>query len=131
MAESIDSGEDLYRLLQGTYFDAIDAGEPATAARALHEDVEWSHRQVWEHDGHGSDTVDTLVGRESVVAFLASRIEEMQAIGIEHEVKVAICEGTTGAFTASVVGPDGRRQPFLGWVELADALVSTYRVTPE
>lgn len=131
MPSTIESGEDLYRLIQETYFDSIDDGDAKTAVSALHEDVEWVHRQVWEHDGHASDEVDTLYGRAAVFDLLDGRIDEMQDIGIRHSLDEAIYEDGRGAFTAAVVGPDGHRQPFLGWVELEDGLVSTYRVTPE
>lgn len=131
MPSAIQSGDDLHRLLQNTYFDSIDGGDAETAVTALHEDVEWVHRQVWEHDGHTSEELDVYHGREAVFEFLDPRIGEMQQEGIEHQVSEAICEGDRGAFRAAVVGPDGTEQPFLGWVELEDGLISHYRVTPE
>lgn len=131
MTSSITSGADLLELVQETYFDSIDAGDAETAVTALHDDVEWVHRQVWEHDGHHRDAVDRLTGRDAVYEFLDSRLGEMQAVGIEHRIRDAIYEDGRGAFSAAVVGPEGNEQPFLGWVELTDGLLSTYRVTPE
>jgi ketosteroid isomerase-like protein len=131
MTPAIQSGDDLHRLLQNTYFDSIDSGDAKTAVTALHENVEWVHRQVWEHDGHTSDDVDVYQGRDAVFEFLDARIGEMQREGIEHRVEEAICEGDRGAFRAVVVGPEGAEQPFFGWVELADGLVSMYSVTPK
>lgn len=131
MATDIENGDDLQRLLQETYFDSIDGGDAETAVTALHEDVEWIHRQVWEHDGYTSEDVDVYHGNDAVFEFLDPRIGEMQAEGIRHRVRETICEGDRGAFTADVVGPDGTAQPFFGWVELTDGLISKYSVTPK
>ena len=122
---------DLNNLLQETYFDNVDAGNADAAVEALHEDVHWVHTQVWEHDGHARHHVDTLDGREAVREFLAGRIDEMQAEGIEHKVCKTVHEGDCGAFRAEVVGPEGDVRPFLGWVELMDGTVSEYIVAPE
>lgn len=131
MPSQISTGEELHELLQGTYFDSIDAGDAQTAASAVHENVEWVHTQVWEHDGHTGQETDTYHGREAVFEFLDGRIDEMQIEGIEHTVRDAIVDGGTGAFRAAVVGPDGDTQPFMGWVELAGGTISTYIVAPE
>ena len=40
------STAELYRLLQETYFDALDGGDVDTAVTTLHEDVEWVHTKV-------------------------------------------------------------------------------------
>lgn len=122
---------ELYSLLQEMYFDNIDAGDAASAVASMHEDVNWVHTQVWEHDGHGSHYTDELDGREAVREFLAGRIDEMQAEGIEHKIRETVHEGDRGAFRAEVVGPDGERLPFIGWVELTDGKVSRYLVAPE
>jgi ketosteroid isomerase-like protein len=128
---SEDSARDeLYRLLQSIYFDAIDRADAATAVDAFDEDVEWVHTQVWEHDGHDRSKTDTLRGRESVREFLAARISEMQVEGIQHRVREVISDGRIGAFRAEVVGPAGRSMPFLGWVEITDGKISSYIVTP-
>lgn len=120
----------LYHLLQETYFDSIDAGDAEAAVTALHEDVEWVHTQVWEHDGHTGRETDTLDGREAVRSFLADRIEEMQVEGIEHKIRDVVGHGDTGAFRAEVVGSDDTTKPFLGLVELTDGEISTYVVSP-
>lgn len=130
MPTQITSGAELRDLVQETYFDGIDSGDPASAVDALAEDVQWTHRQVWEHDGHGRDSVDHRNGRQSVYEFLAARVDEMQAIGIEHQVSDAIYEDGRGAFRADVVGPEGRREPFLGWVDVSGGKITHYRVTP-
>lgn len=131
MATETSHSEDLYELLQRTYFDSIDAGNAETAVTAMHEDVEWVHTQVWEHDGHTGRQTDTLSGREEVHEFLAGRIDEMQDKGIEHKIRDTVASEDKGAFRAEVVGPDGDTLPFLGWVELTDGLVSQYTVAPE
>jgi hypothetical protein len=130
MAATIESGEEFRRFYQERYFDSIDGGDAETAVTALHEDVEWVHRQVWEHDSHSSSDVDTLHGRDAVLDLLAPRIGEMQDVGIEHKIREAIVEDDRGSFRAEVVGPEGDTVPFVGWIELTDGLVSKYVVTP-
>lgn len=130
MPAAISSGNDLRGLLQGTYFDSIDGGDAKTAVEALHEDIEWVHRQVWEHDDYASAHVDIIEGRTAVYELISPRIGEMQEIDIEHKVREAIVEGDRGAFRAEVVGPEGDAEPFFGWVELTDGLISKYVVTP-
>lgn len=131
MSSQVTSGDELLELLQGTYFDSIDGGDAETAVTAMHEDVEWVHTQVWEHDGHTGSTTDTHSGRDEVFEFLDGRIGEMQVEGIEHKVRDTVYEDGRGAFRAEVVGPDGSTQPFMGWVELTDGKISTYIVGPE
>jgi ketosteroid isomerase-like protein len=120
----------LHDLLQRIYFDGIDNADAGAAAEAMHEDVEWIHTQVWEHDGHSRSKTDTLHGRDSVREFLAARIKEMQVEGIKHQLRKVITEGDTGAFRAEVVGPAGVFLAFFGWVELKDKKIITYIVGP-
>lgn len=120
----------LYDLLQRVYFDGIDNADAAAAVEALHENVEWIHTQVWEHDGHSRSKMDKLHGRESVREFLAARIKEMQVEGIKHRLRKVITEGDTGAFRAEVVGPAGVSLAFFGWVEIEDKKIITYIVGP-
>ncbi len=122
--------DQLYDLLQRIYFDGIDNADGSAAAEAMHEDVEWIHTQVWEHDGHSRSQTDTLHGRDSVREFLAARIKEMQVEGIKHQLRKVITEGDTGAFRAEVVGPAGVSLAFFGWVEIKDEKIITYIVGP-
>ncbi|WP_255197552.1 nuclear transport factor 2 family protein [Halorarius litoreus] len=131
MPSQVTSSDDLLELLQGTYFDSIDGADAETAVTVMHDDVEWVHTQVWEHDGHTGSTTDTHSGRDEVFEFLDDRIGEMQTEGIEHKVRDAVYADGKGAFRAEVVGPDGSTQPFMGWVELTDGKISTYIVGPE
>ena len=131
MRSQSTSKEELFDLLQHTYFDGVDTANADQAAEAMHEEVEWIHTQVWEHDGHDSSTTDTLNGREAVREFLANRIGEMQVEGIEHKVDTVVTDGDSGAFRANVVGADGSKVPFFGWVEIRDGKISSYRVFPE
>ncbi len=121
----------LYELLQQTYFDGIDSADADKAVEAFNKDVEWVHTQVWEHDGHDRRHTDTLHGRDSIRDFLAGRIGEMQVEGIVHKVKKVLCDGTSGAFRAEVIGPAGDALPFFGWVELTDGKISSYIIHPE
>ena len=131
MTSRTKTNDQLYDLLQRIYFDGIDNADARAAVEALHENVEWVHTQVWEHDGHNRSKTDTLHGRESVREFLAARIEEMQVEGIKHQLRKVITEGDTGAFRAEVVGPAGVSLPFFGWVEIKDKKIITYIVVPE
>ncbi len=131
MTSESTTREQLYHLLQLTYFNGIDGANPDQAVEALHESISWRHTQVWEHDGHDRSTTDTLVGRETVRSFLAERIEQMQVVGIRHKVGVVLTDGEYGAFRAEVIGPTGKTVPFLGWVELKDGKISSYIVMPE
>ncbi|MFC6719826.1 nuclear transport factor 2 family protein [Natrialbaceae archaeon GCM10025810] len=131
MVTQIKDSDDLHELLQGTYFDAVDAGDAGTAASAMHPDVDWTHMQVWEHDGHTSRETDSLDGREELRAFLDARVDEMQVVGIEHKVRDIVYEDGRGGFRAEVVGPEGDTAGFIGWVEMTDDLISRYTVAPE
>jgi hypothetical protein len=131
MTSESTTREQLYHLLQLTYFNGIDGANPDQAVEALHESISWRHTQVWEHDGHDRSTTDTLVGRETVREFLTRRIEQMQVVGIKHKVGKVLTDGEYGAFRAVVVGPTGKSVPFLGWVELEEGKISSYMVMPE
>ncbi|WP_265112097.1 hypothetical protein [Halosolutus halophilus] len=131
MVTQIEDSDDLRELLQGTYFDGVDAGNADTAVTAMHPDVNWTHTQVWEHDGHTSRETDFLDGREELHAFLDDRIDEMQVVGIEHKVRDAVYEDGRGGFKAEVVGPEGDTAGFIGWVEVTDDLISRYTVAPD
>ncbi len=130
MTSRTKTTDKLYDLLQRVYFDGIDNADAAAAVEALHENVEWIHTQVWEHDGHSRSKMDKLHGRESVREFLAARIKEMQVEGIKHRLRKVITEGDTGAFRAEVVGPEGVSLAFFGWVEIKDEKIITYIVGP-
>ncbi|MBT4494217.1 MAG: nuclear transport factor 2 family protein [Gammaproteobacteria bacterium] len=123
--------DDLFNLLQHTYFAGIDGADANLAVEAMHENVAWVHTQVWEHDGHDRSTVDRLDGRAAVLEFLTKRIGEMQVEGIEHKVGQVITDGQSGAFRARVVGPTGDAKSFFGWVELKDGKISSYTVMPD
>ena len=125
----MDKEKVLY-LLQKVYFDNIDLGDADSAVEAMHKDVVWVHTQVWEHDGHNRDSLDTLNSREELKAFLALRIPEMQKEGIEHKVLKVVTDGKEGAFRAQVVGPSGDAKGFFGWVKLKDGKIGNYRVIP-
>ena len=131
MVTQIEDGDDLIELLQGTYFDSVDAGDADTAVEAMHPDVDWTHTQVWEHDGHSSHETDSLDGRDELHAFLDERVDEMQVVGIRHNVRDAAYEDGRGGFSAEVVGPEGDSVPFIGWVEVTDGPISSYTVAPK
>ena len=122
--------EEVLHLLQKIYFDNIDSGNADLAVEAMHRDVVWVHTQVWEHDGHNRDSLDTLNGRAALRTFLAGRIPEMQREGIEHKVHNIVTDGEKGAFQAQVIGPNGDAKDFFGWIELRDGRIGSYRVIP-
>jgi hypothetical protein len=131
MTSEQKSSDQLYQLLQHTYFDGIDNADADKAVEVFNEDALWVHTQVWEHDGHDRRHTDTLNGRTSIHDFLAPRISEMQVEGIVHKVKKVLCDGKSGAFRAEVIGKNGVALPFFGWVELENGKISTYIIHPE
>ena len=120
----------IFYLLQTIYFDNIDNANASDAVEAMHDSVEWIHTQVWEHDGHSSDYVDNLNGRKAVKEFLTERVKEMQVEGIKHKVNKVLTNGISGSFQADVIGKDGVKKPFFGWVEIEDQKIISYRVLP-
>jgi len=132
MSSETPANNALYDLLQHGYFDNIDNGNAKKAVEAFTENAKWVHTQVWEHDGHYSNKVDTITGRFGIYEFLARRIGEMQAIGFKHQVHEVVSDGQRGAFRASVVMPGTNESvPFFGWIELEENRISSYRVFPE
>lgn len=131
MENNSKANEAVFELLQHTYFDNIDRGDASSAVEAFNDDAEWVHTQVWEHDGHSRNRVDTINGKESIRTFLAARVGEMQVEGIEHKVHSVLSDGKSGAFRAHVVGRSGDALPFFGWVELENGKISTYIIHPE
>ena len=125
------TAEELRAHLQHTYFDNVDTANPEGAVLAFTPDMHWQHTQVWAHDGHDSRHTDRLQGRAALLDFMQARVKEMQVIKIRHRVDEVIVTGDRGAFRASVLGPEGRRLGFLGWVELCDGLIQRYIVVPE
>lgn len=117
-------------LLQETYYDSIDRGDMATAASALHDDVEWSHAQVWAHHDFQRGDPSTKHGRAVVGAYLAERREKLAEARIRHSVRDLICEGDKGAFLGVVTGPDGTQKHFMVWFELRDGKIGRYLLRP-
>ena len=128
---SLINQNELHSLLQNIYFDNIDSVNAKGASKAMHENVEWIHTQVWEHDGHKSSTKDVLEGRDEVREFLRKRVIEMQVEGIIHRVENVVSDGKLGAFKANVIGTDKSKKPFFGLVELKDDKIIYYRVLPQ
>jgi hypothetical protein len=119
-----------HRLLQLTYYDAVDKGDMATAASALHEDVEWSHQQVWAHHGFSRGNPSQLRGRTAVHDLLLARRSQLAAANIRHRVRNLICDGNVGALIGYVLGPDSSEQPFMVWFELRDEKIAKYILRP-
>ena len=130
MNNNLITSERLLYLLQEIYFDNIDSARAEEAAEAMHESIEWIHTQVWEHDGHDSSYIDKLKGREAVKEFLIERVKEMQVEGIIHKVNKVLTDGSSGAFQASVIGVNGEKKSFFGWVEVKDEKIISYKVMP-
>ena len=122
--------QNVFNLLQNTYFNNIDSGSADNAVDAMHEDVQWIHTQVWEHHGHTNQDLDVLHGRNKLRLFLAQRIPQMQLEKITHEVREVLTNGESAAFRAKVIGPKGNSRHFFGWIELKDGLIASYRVMP-
>lgn len=86
-----------YRLLQQTYYDSVDRGDMDAAASALHEDIEWSHAQVWAHHDFQRGEPSMKRGREAVRAYLAARKEKLAEARIQHKVRDLVVDGNRGA----------------------------------
>ena len=126
----MDARELALHLFQTTYDDSIDRGDMATAVSAFHEDIQWSHVQVWEHhDYRRRDQPTRFNGRAEVQAFLSERVDKLKEAGIRHRVRELVCDGERGAFLAAVEGP-GPERPFFVWFEIRDGKVARYTLRP-
>ncbi len=117
-------------LLQSTYYDGIDAGDMAKAASALHEDVEWSHAQVWGHHEFRAGEASANHGRAEVQAFLQSRVRQLAEARIRHKVRDMAIEGNKGAILGYVRGEDGTEKQFMVWFEIRDDKIARYLLRP-
>lgn len=122
--------EQAYTLLQLTYYDGIDEGDMTLAASALHEDVEWSHEQVWAHHEFKRGEPSTLRGRAAVQAFLLERVRQLAEAGIRHRIREMAFEEDHGAVLGEVVGEDGTTKPFIVWFEVRDDRIARYLLRP-
>jgi len=118
------------KLLQGTYYDGVDQGDMALATSALHQDIDWSHAQVWSHHGFAAGTPTQMRGRAAIRAFLEARREQLAAAGIRHRVDDLVINDGRGAFIGHVLGPNGEKKPFMVWFELRDGLIGRYWLRP-
>lgn len=119
-----------YRLLQQTYYDSVDRGDMDAAASALHEDIEWSHAQVWAHHDFQRGEPSMKRGREAVRAYLAARKEKLAEARIQHKVRDLVVDGNRGAMLGFVLGPDGSEKPFMVWFEIRDEKIARYLLRP-
>jgi len=119
-----------YRLLQETYYDSVDRGNMEAAASALHEDVEWSHAQVWAHHDFQRGAPSVKRGRAAVRSYLDERKEKLKEARIQHKVRDLVCEGNRGALLGFVLGPDGTEKPFMAWFEIRDEKIVRYLLRP-
>jgi hypothetical protein len=128
--------DEAHRLLQAVYYDSIDAGDPGAAVQALHEDIRWTHAQVWQaHDlelGHSE-----LHGRAAVEAFLRAAMPKLREAQILHKVDEIVFDADRqhGAILGHVEGREGTpdagvRAPFMVWIEATDGLISRYELRP-
>jgi hypothetical protein len=122
--------EHALKLLQATYYDGVDRSDMALATSALHEDIEWSHAQVWAHHGFQAGKPTQMRGRDTIRAFLEARRDQLVAAGIRHRVDDLVCSDGRGACLGHVLGPDGSRKPFMVWFELRDHLIGRYLLRP-
>ena len=117
-------------MFQKTYFDSVDKGEMSKAISIFHDDVEWIHTQVWEHDSYSRDKgSDRLKGRKEIEALLSGRKAELAKVNIRHVVKDLVFEGHRGAFIGHVTG-HGKELPLIAWFEIKDDKVYRYIVAP-
>src|SRR6476646_7887569 len=111
-----------FQLLQRTYYDSIDRYDIPSAVTALHENVAWSHAQVWKRHDLGMPASESFDGRDEVEAFLSGVTDRLRVAQITHTIREMVFDEATdkGAFLADVSGrvgsPDaGVQAPFLVW----------------
>ncbi|MGE0665900.1 MAG: nuclear transport factor 2 family protein [Sphingomonadales bacterium] len=117
-------------LLQSTYYDGVDEGNMEKAASALHEDVEWSHAQVWGHHEFRPGEASANRGKAEVQAFLQARVKQLAEARIRHKVRDMVIEGNKGAILGYVRGEDGTEKQFMVWFEIRDDKISRYLLRP-
>lgn len=117
-------------LFQSVYYDSVDRGDMATAVTAFHEDVDWSHAQVWAHHEFARQAPTQLRGRAAVEAFLSARTAQLAEAKIRHSVRDMVFEDDRGAFLGVVTGEDGRELPFMVWFEIRDDRIGRYVLRP-
>jgi hypothetical protein len=125
----VTSAEAARRLFQEVYYDSIDRQDMQTAVSALHEAVEFDHRQVWQRTDLELGA-SRWHGRDEVLRFLTRARPRLAAARIRHRVDDLVFQDDRGAFRAHVEGEDGERAPFLVWFGLEDDLVRHYIVRP-
>jgi hypothetical protein len=124
------SRDEVWNMFQKIYFDSIDKGDMTKAVTIFHDDVEWIHTQVWEHDGYRRDKgSDRLKGRHEAEALLKGRKVDLRRQGVRHLLKDLVLEGNRGAFIGHVKGP-GKELPLIAWFEIKDDKIYRYIVTP-
>lgn len=67
---------DVWNLIQKGYYDKIDEYDVGRALDALHENIAWSHVQVWRRTEFGLGPSEFFTGRTEVGAFLESLTEK-------------------------------------------------------
>ena len=124
------SKDQVLEMFQKVYFDSVDKGEMTKAASIFHEDVEWIHTQVWEHDQYQrSKGSDRLKGRKAIEALLKGRATDVAKQNVRHVVQDLVFEGHKGAFIG-YVGSPGKELPLVVWFETKDDKISRYIVAP-
>ena len=124
------SKDKVWEMFQKIYFDSIDKGDMAKAASVFHEDVEWIHTQVWEHNEyHRNKGSDKLIGRDKVQALLEGRRSALAKQNIRHVIQDLVLEGNKGAFLGHVKG-HGKELALMAWFELENEKICRYIITP-
>jgi hypothetical protein len=117
-------------MFQNTYFGSIDKGEMTKAISVFHDDIEWIHTQVWEHDKYvrmkGSDR---LKGKKEVENLLMERKAALAKENVRHVIQELVFEENKGAFIGHVTG-SGKELALIAWFEIKDDKVYRYIVTP-
>ena len=124
------SKKQVWELFQNVYFNSVDSGEMTKAISIFHEDVEWIHTQVWEHDEYKrSKGSDILKGKKAIEILLQERSKKMEKVKIRHSIQDMVFQDSKGAFIGFVEGP-GKKLPIIAWFEVKDDKISRYIVTP-
>jgi hypothetical protein len=83
-----------------SYYSSVDNLDMTTAVSIFHEDVEWIHTQVLEHDQFVRDKgSDRLRGKNQVESLLQGRKESLAKLRVRHVLEDLVLEGNKGALT--------------------------------
>jgi hypothetical protein len=116
-------------LFQKGYYDNVDAGNMEAAVKVYHEQLDWSHQQVWVHHNYQRTEPSRFTSPAQILAFLNERKGKLAEAKIRHKVRDMVLDGDKGALLGAVEG-SGPDQNFMVWFELKDGKIARYSLRP-